>query len=270
MKADLHVHSDYSDGSRTREEIVGLAAERGITQLAFTDHDTTRGFEEAVSMGVGRGIEVVPGIEISAYDFRENRKVHILGYGYTKTDELEELCAPTLARRDANCCRQIRILADMGYRITEEAVRDYSSGTLYKQHILKYLYDTDQSEKLFGQIYREIFKNGGPCDFDIVYVDAREAVRAVRACGGLPVLAHPGQQQNFSVIPDLVCEGLWGIEKNHPSNSREDRKNIQELAQRYGLFCTGGSDYHGLYEANGADLGDFLSENRIEKTGRRL
>ena len=90
------------------------------------------------------------------------------------------------------------------------------------------------------------------------------------AGGGIPVLAHPGQQQNFSVIPDLVCEGLWGIEKNHPSNSREDRKNIQELAQRYGLFCTGGSDYHGLYEAKGADLGDFLSENHIEKTGRRL
>lgn len=257
MKADLHVHSTYSDGSWTREEIIKEAARLGITRLAFTDHDTVRDAWKAVSLGKAYGIDVITGIEISAYDFKEKKKVHILGYCYTLREALTQLCEPVLMHRDSNCVKQIEILASMGYCIREEDVRKYTTGTIYKQHILKYLYDTGQSEAMFGKVYQEIFKNGGPCDFDITYVDAADAVRAVRECGGIPVLAHPGQQQNLDILPRLLSAGLLGIERSHPSNSEKDCRQITELAGRYDLFCTGGSDFHGIYEANGAGLGTY-------------
>lgn len=266
MRADLHVHSTYSDGSWTREEILEEALHLGITQLAFTDHDTVQDAQKAVSLGKKYGIDVLPGIEISAYDFKEKKKVHILGYGYTSGEALTQLCTPVLLRRDANCVKQIEILASLGYHIQEKDVRGYTAGTIYKQHILKYLCDTGQSEALFGRIYREIFKNGGPCDFDITYVDAADAVRAIRECGGIPVLAHPGQQQNFSVLPRLVDAGLLGIEKNHPSNCEKDQKLAEELAEHYGLYCTGGSDFHGIYEADGVPLGTVLAPRELHVT----
>ena len=82
MKADLHVHSSYSDGSETVETVMKLAKERGVTQISFVDHDTVKGLPEVIMLGEKYGIEVIPGIEISAYDFKRDRKVHVLGYNY--------------------------------------------------------------------------------------------------------------------------------------------------------------------------------------------
>lgn len=82
---------------------------------------------------------------------------------------------------------------------------------------------------------------------------------AIRADGGYAVLAHPGQQQNFGLVPALVDAGLAGLELWHPSNSEADRARIRELAARHGLFCTGGSDFHGAYEAGRDRLGAFLA-----------
>lgn len=259
MKADLHIHSTVSDGSLTRIEILETAKEKGLTHIAFSDHDCTDGFESCGELSQRFGIKVIPAIEISAFDFNTGKKAHILGYCYNDPAPLKELCEPTLSKRHANCLKQIEILMDMGFKITAEDVMKYSGRTIYKQHILKYLYDTKQSEEIFGNIYTNIFKNGGRCHFDIAYCDAVSAVKAVKEAGGYAVLAHSGQQQNFSIIPELVREGLDGLELNHPSNSEEDKKKISQLADEYGLFLTGGSDFHGEYEKENHCVGDFLS-----------
>ena len=103
-------------------------------------------------------------------------------------------------------------------------------------------------------------KNGGICAFDITYLDLFEAVRVIREAGGLAVLAHSGQQKNFSLIPSLVSCGLAGLELNHPSHSEQDRAEIREYASEYGLFLTGGSDFHGEYEPDAPGIGSFLAE----------
>lgn len=257
MKADLHVHSTISDGSLSRKQIVSLAEEKNLECIAFSDHDCT--FEYDKVSRLSSTIKIIPAIEISAYDFESNKKVHVLGYAYSNPKPLEELCHPTLEKRNANCIKQIEILAESGYKITPEEVKKYSSSCIYKQHILKYLYDTKQSEKLFGKIYHEIFKNGGPCDFDIQYADCCDAVKAIKEAGGYAVLAHPGQQENYSCVKKLHDCGLDGIELYHPSNSQTAMDIIKQLASEYGLFFTGGSDFHGEYENGGRDLGDFLS-----------
>lgn len=257
MKADLHIHSTISDGSLSRKQIVSLAKQKGLDCIAFSDHDCTYGHNNVSELS--NDIRIIPAIEISAYDFQSDKKVHVLGYNYSNPKPLEELCHPTLEKRNANCLKQIDILSEMGYRITAEEVKKYSFSCIYKQHILKYLFDTKQSEKLFGDIYHNIFKNGGPCDFDIMYVDCRDAVKAIKEAGGLAVLAHAGQQENYSCVKKLYDCGLDGIELYHPSNNSNAMDIIKQLAEDYGLFFTGGSDFHGEYENAGRDIGDFLS-----------
>ena len=260
MRGDLHVHSTYSDGSDDFRTILEKAADLGLTHLAFADHDCTLHTAEAIRLGQKNGVAVIPAVEISAVDLATGRKVHILGYDYQDADPIEALCAPILRRRHENCLRQIDILEEMGYEIRPDQAAAYTAGkTIYKQYILKHLFDTGQSPALFGDVYRTVFKNGGPCDFDIRYVEAEEAVRAVVASGGCAVLAHPGQQENFDLVPGLKAAGLSGIELNHPAHTEAHRELICRLAERYELFCTGGSDYHGEYEAESRPLGSCLA-----------
>jgi predicted metal-dependent phosphoesterase TrpH len=113
---------------------------------------------------------------------------------------------------------------------------------------------------MFGEFYKKTFKNNGICHFDISYVSAFDAVQAIKDAGGLAVLAHPGQQQNFHLIPGLKKHGLDGIELNHHSHSVLDKKTIREYASAYGLFMTGGSDFHGEYEPQVEGIGDILSD----------
>ena len=86
---------------------------------------------------------------------------------------------------------------------------------------------TEQVEEMFGTFYHETFKNGGYCDFDIEYLDAAAAVRVITEAGGLAVLAHPGQQQNLELVPELVGYGLKGIELEHRKNTEADKRSYQ-------------------------------------------
>ena len=260
VKADLHVHSLQSDGSLARPEILRRAAALGVTHLCFSEHDDPR-FDSAVfELGRSLGIRLLPGVEISARDPRTGKRAHILGYLCRRTDAVTALCTPTLHRRHENCLWQIGVLQQLGYRITPQQVLPYApSGVLYKQHIYHYLLDSGQSEALFGEISRRLFRGGGPCDRTIPYPTAFEAVAAIRADGGYPVLAHPGQQQNFDLIPLLAEAGLWGVELYHPSNREEDRRRLLTLAEQYGLACTGGSDFHGAYETGRDRLACFTA-----------
>ena len=255
--ADLHVHTNISDCSEEVPWILGKAKQKGVTHIAFTDHDTTKSAKEHQKKAQSWGIHAVAAVEMSAYDFKGQKKVHILGYGYTGTVNIEQIGAETLKRRQANCLRQMEILENMGYRIDSEKIQELAGSCIYKQHILDYLVRTGQEEELFGRTYREVFKNGGPCDFDIVYPSAQDVVKAIKADGGTAVLAHPGQQGNYDIIGSLVQNGLDGIEWNHPSHNRKFRDMSEQAAGEYGLFLTGGSDFHGKYENGSAALGTY-------------
>lgn len=260
IKADLHVHSLRSDGSDKREEILEEAKRIGLTHIAFTEHDSTQYVDEGVLLGRLYGINVIPALEISAFDFQTGKKVHILGYHFQTRYHIDALCRDILQQRHKNGLRQIKILQSLGYAIDlAKVISLVGGGCLYKQHILSYLVETKQTEALFGKVYQQIFKNGGSCDFDITYVRAEDAVKAIVADHGYAVLAHPGQQQNLSIVSRLVPLGLKGIELHHPSHSDADKMAIQKMMKEYHLFCTGGSDFHGIYEANANSLGSEIS-----------
>ncbi|MDO5416077.1 MAG: PHP domain-containing protein [Lachnospiraceae bacterium] len=257
IKADFHMHSKVSDGSFSIAGLAKLAAGKGIDVIAVTDHDT---LSHATQIVPGLPVRVLAGIEISCFDYEENVRVHILGYRIRDIGRVERFVKPLLEKRHENSLKQVKILKENGFSIEEEKLKRADGKYIYKQHIMEYLVNTGQVEDMFGEFYQKTFKNGGICDFDITYQNPYQAVEIIRESGGMAVLAHSGQQKNFRLIPELVKKGLSGLELNHPANSPDDRKQIRKYGEEYGLFLTGGSDFHGRYEKTEPQVGDFLSE----------
>lgn len=259
MKADLHVHSTFSDGANTVEEILYMAKGRGLTHISFVDHDTVRGIPFALELGMSNGVTVIPGIEISAYDFTRNRKVHILGYMFDEyAVNIQELCIPLLKRRHKNSIWQAQQLINNGYGLSLNKLDEgcKRSRVLYKQHIMAAMMDLPYTNPDYQKLYKSIFKNDGICTRDISYVDAIDAVKAIKADNGFAVLAHPGQMNSYDMIPELVEAGLDGIELNHLDHTEEDRKKIRFYATKYNLALSGGSDFHGRFGAD-IEIGDI-------------
>lgn len=249
-RSDLHVHTTVSDGSDAFAEALAQAKERGISHVAFTNHDTTAGLDEAIALGADFGIEVIGGVEISAWDSRRKRKVHVLGYGLAcESPAVDALCAPLLARRNENTQWQLDRLLEAGHQVDVDRVHALAlaSTALYKQHIMAALTDELYASDAYQDLYRSLFKGDGICACDIEYVDALDAVRAVVEDGGVAVLAHPGQLDSYDLVGDLAECGLRGIEKHHPDHGPRDWEMCDSLAERYGLVRTGGSDYHGRF-----------------------
>ena len=257
MKADLHVHSTFSDGSDSIEEIICLANGRGLDAVAIMDHDT---LSHMAHIPTGAGLRVIAGVEVSAFHYKSNTRVHVLGYNPQKPEVITALTQPFLEARNKNSEKQVDVLIRNGYSIDIGKLARADGKYLYKQHIMDWLVATGQAPDMFGDFYKSIFKNNGICAFSAEYVDADDAIRAVKEAGGLAVVAHPGQQRNFGLIPGFVDLGLDGLELNHHTHSEGDRDIIREYAGRFGLFLTGGSDYHGRYEPHAYEIGDFLSE----------
>lgn len=257
--ADLHLHSRYSDGSYTVADGLEIARNRGVHCVSFVDHDTTAGTVAAVEHGRRLGIRVIPGVEISAYDFARSRRVHILGYGYREAGpSISRLCAPTLAARDRTTREQVAILGASGYDLSIREVEAVARGShdveahpkavLYKQHIMMALVEKGYCDSIYSGLYRQLFKNAGICAREIPYVDAFDAVEAIREDGGIAVLAHPGQLDSWELAEELISAGLGGIELHHEDHSLADRRRVIELCRRFpSLLLTGGSDDHGVF-----------------------
>lgn len=263
MKADFHVHTDISDSSFSLEETMQTAKENCVTHMAITNHDTVRGLREAIKEGEKEGIKVIPGIEISAYDFLNERKVHILGYNFQlEGKNITKLCSNILERRNENSIWQIERLLDNGYKINMLNImkRSKNSKVIYKQHIMAELTCKTHTNEEYADLYKKLFKNGGICSRDIQYVDVFEAVKAIKEDKGIAVLAHPGQLNSYGLIDELVHVGLDGIELNHMDHTEEDIKKIKEYGSKYNLILTGGSDFHGEY-GKAVKVGEIVCPN---------
>lgn len=263
-KADLNVHSTISDSNYTIEEIIESARNIGINHMAFTEYNTTKGAEYAVDIGRAKGIKIIPGIKISAYDNSHGKKVEILGYNYKSTNNITKLCSPMVVRRNNNCIKQIKILQGLGYNINVDIIKKIAGAYMFKQHILYYLYKTGQTTAIFGDVYKKVFTSRGACDFDIDYVSPVEAVKAIVKDGGHAVLAHPGKEKNLSIVFNLIEAGLSGVEINHYENNESDKKEIELICKMNNLFMTGGSDFHGDYDENQSRLGSYLAHESSE------
>lgn len=247
--ADLHTHSSASDGQYTPSELVNLVKKAGLELLAVTDHDTLDGLEEAVEAGKSAGVRVVPGIELSA---KEYDTFHILGYGFSPSaPELKELCRRMKARREERTDRLILFLKEKGLDISRAEVEEIAGGGVlgrphFAQAMVKRGYVGTNREAFdryldTDEFHRRVDQGKPP---------VRECIETIRASGGMASLAHPYQiGLDDGALAELVGRlagfGLEAIECYYPRHTQAQTAFYLELARRYGLHATGGSDFHG-------------------------
>lgn len=264
-KIDLHVHSNFSDGKDSVKEVLDLAKKREVEILSFVDHDTILTYSKALSYANQLGIKLIPGIEISAYDFKRKRKVHVLGYKYDlDAPNIKKLTEPLLNRRHLHSLSQIEKIEKYGIDVDIDEVKKTAGpeGVIYKQHIMHAISDDHYTSTKYTTKYRTLFKNSGPASGDIEYIDYIDALQAIKKDNGFAVIAHPGQLHSYELIEDSY-ELIDGIEKYHPDHDDTDYEKIDGLTEQYGFFITGGSDYHGDF---GADAAIGLDSGLLSET----
>lgn len=268
MYADLHMHTNYSDGVFEIEEVIKKAKYAGLKCIAITDHDTFSHYSKVKDLGEKYDVLTIPGVEISCYNYRMFKKVHIVGLFLNETaPHVEALCNKILKKRDAYHKQLIKQFCDMGYEITYDECKAFSPYSIvFKMNIfqaIKQKYpDVDDLfyKKYFqGKVERNVELNMG-------YATVEEGIKAILKDGGIPILAHPNFYDSFSEIDEYVSYGLEGIEVDHHSMNDKDRFYAKKLAKKYHLYQSGGSDFHkDRYTDDGKEhLGTFgLSEEEF-------
>jgi predicted metal-dependent phosphoesterase TrpH len=250
MNVDFHIHSTNSDGSDTPEELFIRGKKLGLKHISITDHDTIIGIEENKILASKYNINYTPGIEISAYDYKNSRKCHIVGLNVnSKSKKLNSLIDKTSKLRHNTSILQIKKLIELGYNISlEKILEERKNKVVFKQHIMKALIEKNYAKKIYGDFYYKMFKNKGPLDIKIPYPDHNLAIKILKESGSIPILAHPTQYDNLVDIDNMVSDGLAGIEWNYPSVTEQGKKEILDAAEKYNLILSTGSDYHGDLE----------------------
>jgi 3',5'-nucleoside bisphosphate phosphatase len=246
---DLHVHSTVSDGALAPRDLVRLAAEVGLKAIALTDHDTVAGVPEALAAGREFGIEVIPGVEISAeYDAGA---CHILGYFIDPADgPLAELLVAARQGRDLRNAEILQKLGDLGLPLAiDDMACRAADGVLTRAH-----FAAAMVEKGYVKTQNEAFDKylgaGKPAYACRLRVTPEEAILSIRRAGGLASLAHPRQLARGAAETDQWFEqwaaaGLEAIETESPDHTANYARRYRAAAARLGLLETGGTDWHG-------------------------
>lgn len=245
---DLHVHSSASDGTLAPAQVVKLAYGKGLAAMALTDHDTVMGVEEALSVPLP--IEIIPGIELSAgYG---DGDIHILGlYIEYKSEKLIKISEDVIKERDWRNEKMAKNLSDAGIDITVDKIRKISGadGVITRAHFARFLvesgYACDKNEA-----FAKYLASDTPYFVKRQYLSPEECISTILECGGFPILAHPmlyklPRPELEELTARLKKAGLAGIEAIYSTYTPEEELYVRSLADRFGLYITGGSDFHG-------------------------
>ena len=252
---DLHIHSTASDGSLTPSEIIHLAQELNLGAIAITDHDSLEGSKEAIEAGIPPSIKFVSGVEISAaYPpfFPGSGSFHILGYCIRLDDSaLNQSLAKLRQARKSRNPEILRRLNRLGYPLSlEEVRREVGQGQIGRPHIARAM-KAKGFVKSIDEAFDSFLGNDAPAYVDKYRIECADAVQTIRAAGGISVLAHPGllnissENELNHLVGSLKELGIQGIEVHYPEHTPQQIKKYAELAERYELLMTGGTDFHG-------------------------
>lgn len=245
---DLHVHSTYSDGTFTPEQLLERARRLGLTAFALTDHDTVDGLR-ALPDPVADDVVVVPGVEVSAEV--SHGTLHMLGY-YVDTNNhaLQDILLQIRHGREVRNRHILERLNGLGVALTwDDVTRHSDAGVVGRPHFAMALeaggYVREKSEA-----FERYLAKGRPAYVDRYRLSPADSIAAIRAAGGVPVLAHPftlqlNRRALRLCVKELVSQGLEGIEVHYSEHSAERKSHYDSLVRAFDLVATGGSDFHG-------------------------
>jgi predicted metal-dependent phosphoesterase TrpH len=275
-RVDLHVHSNASDGKYAPEEIVARAAGLGLEFLSLTDHDTIDGIAPAIKAVVAfPKLTFIPGVEIST-DVPDG-EVHILGYFIDYASrELGEALKRFRDSRQERARGIVDKLRRLGIDIDLSRVREIAGdGTIGRPHIAQAMLEKGYIAS-FVEAFDKYIGRGGPAYVEREKMMPEDAVALVIRSGGLPVMAHPfTAPEPEATIARLKAAGLVGLEAYYKDYTDEQTAALVEIAGKYRLIATGGSDYHGLDESREVELGGVdvpreAAEQLIARAGKKL
>jgi len=247
---DLHCHTTASDGIKTPSELIDFAIEKNVGILAITDHDTVSGLEEAVNYASGREFVLIPGIEFSI-DY-QGGSFHLVGlhvdHRYTP------LIEKTLHLQDVRDKRIYRIIDDLEkHKIeipVEDVLRESAGGAIGRPHVARVLVKHGYANNI-NEVFKKYLVKGKPGYVKKERIALEEAISLIKGAGGISIIAHPvslnykNMAEFESILKKFVDAGVDGIEAYSSMHKNSEIDDFIELAAKYNLIVSGGSDYHG-------------------------
>jgi len=247
VRADLHIHSSYSDSDYSPQDIFAKAKKEGLGCIAITDHDTLAAFPEAYALGETCGIECISGIEISAE--KEGLEIHILGYCVDHTNErfLEALRGVREIRRKrifsmAEKISSLGMVIDMG-----EFSKTIEGKVPTRLHLALYMVKMRFVPNLW-EAFKRYLSPGNPAYVGRFRFSVEEAIRLINNAGGVAVLAHPHFLPYKKWLGEFIAQGLGGIEVAYPKYTPRTICRYSLVAEEFGIVKCGGSDSHGNFK----------------------
>ena len=249
---DLHIHTTASDGTYTPSNMIRLAKRAGLSAVAITDHDTVDGVDEAIKTANEIDIDFVPGVEISV---GETDNIHILGLFINhKNDEMLKIMQKLEKNRLERNKKMIELLQKQGFDITYENVaKETGANIVGRMHIAKYIQKMGMVND-YRTVFRQYIVEGQSAYVAREKLAEEDGINAILNSGGVPVLAHinyfrKSDEEVEENVKRLKEKGLMGIEVYYSGYNRHIQELAFELAKKYDLLKSGGSDFHGRNRA---------------------
>ena len=262
MLVDFHMHSIYSDGVKSPEELLRHALDCNLSMMALTDHDEIDGIkalriaqEQLDPKGT---IKIINGCEFSA-DYKD-KSIHILGYRFDETNkELRDFIEYFKSKREERIDEIIRRCNNAGYFISkDELLKKFPKTQAYgRPHIGQLLIDGGYAKDI-NDVFKDILRKDSPCYVPKVKIEVPYIIDIIHKAGGLAVMAHPKLVTSDEYVVEMLAYDFDGMEVYHTKHNDDDVKRYKALAKEHNLFITGGSDYHGIPGKAPDQFGDYL------------
>ncbi|OEG69904.1 hypothetical protein ATZ36_07160 [Candidatus Endomicrobiellum trichonymphae] len=253
LYVDMHIHTNCSDGTFTPQEAVKYASKVKLAAISITDHDCVDGINEAQEIASKTVLEVVPGIELSSEVIFDSQKseMHILGYYIDyKSEKLKKALAVFKKARYERAVEMLEKLKKSGAELKDPSfLKKIEDKIIGRLHFAKALVE----EKLVGSVneaFQRYLSKDKPAYVSKYSISAHDAIKLILNAGGIPVMAHPYyiHYNDENMFKSFIKDGLMGIEAWHIKHSENTVKKFLNLAEKFNLIATGGSDCHGPYK----------------------
>ena len=246
MKADLHIHTTHSDGTKTVKEIIDMAKDKGVQIIAITDHDIVKDVAFGKEYAESLGVTFIPGVELST--LHRNKSVHVLGYFNTDGYENKEMKDYYTMIKEGREKRAHKFIENLKFHfdieITYESVYSFSRGVIARPHIGKAI-QAKYPEYTFDYIFDNFIGDHSPAYVPSTQLPVEEGVALLRRNGALAVLAHPTLLKE-SVKEEVMAMDFDGVEARYYRNKNNEENLYREYAEKNQIIVTAGSDYHGI------------------------